>query len=182
METAEVQRVYTDLNPLEELICLFSLSWSQVPMPSLQKYCKASEKSIKCEECKKRFHTSCANLGENELLELESGNDSWYCTSCKADCVLCSGAVLYGHKAVQCDKCEIWIHNECSLITESEFDSVKNTNCTWICPKCDFLTFLIPFLIIYYTWKIKLGSIHQQRIVCIKLLKLGQIKRNLSAD
>ena len=22
--------------------------------------------------------------------------------------------------------------------TESEFDSVENTNCTWICPKCDF--------------------------------------------
>ena len=49
-----------------------------------------------------------------------------------------SGAVLYGHKAVQCDKCEMWIHNKCSLITESEFDSVENTNCTWICPKCDF--------------------------------------------
>ena len=32
----------------------------------------------------------------------------------------------------------MWIHNECSLNTESEFDSVKNTNCTWICPKCDF--------------------------------------------
>ena len=24
-----------------------------------------------------------------------------------------------------------------ALITESQFDSVKNTNCTWICPKCD---------------------------------------------
>ena len=32
----------------------------------------------------------------------------------------------------------MWIHNKCSLITESEFDSVENTNCTWICPKCDF--------------------------------------------
>ena len=57
----------------------------------------------------------------------------------KLTVVYCSGAVLYGHKAVQCDKCEMWIHNECSLITESEFDSVEeNTNCTWICPKCDF--------------------------------------------
>ena len=57
-------------------------------------------------------------------LELESGNGSWYCTNCKADCGLCSGAVLYGHKSVQCDKCEMWIHNKCSLITESEFGSV----------------------------------------------------------
>ena len=77
-------------------------------------------------------------LGDQLELELESENGSWYCTSCKADCGLCSGAVLYSHKAVQCDKCEMWIHNECSLITESEFDSVENTNCTWIFPKCDF--------------------------------------------
>ena len=103
-----------------------------------KKYCKASEKLVKCEECEKRFHTLCISLDEKELLELESGNGSWYCTNCRADCGLCSGAVLYGHKAVQCDKCEMWIHNKCSLITESEFDSVENTNCTWICPKCDF--------------------------------------------
>ena len=79
------------------------------------------------------------------MLELESGNGSWYCTNCKADCGLCSGAVLYGLKAVQCDKCEMWIHNKCFLITESEFDSVENTNCTWICPKCDFFNFSDSF-------------------------------------
>ena len=39
----------------------------------------------------------------------------------------------------------MWIHNECSLITESEFDSVKNTNCTWICPKFDFFNFSDSF-------------------------------------
>ena len=36
-----------------------------------KKYCKASEKSVKCEECKKRFHTSCISLDEKELLELD---------------------------------------------------------------------------------------------------------------
>ena len=34
-----------------------------------KKYCKASEKSVKCEECEKRFHTSCISLDEKELLE-----------------------------------------------------------------------------------------------------------------
>ena len=110
-----------------------------------KKYCKASEKSVKCEECEKRFHTSCISLDEKKLLELESGNGSWYCTNCKADCGLCSGAVLYGHKAVQCDKFEMWIHNKCSLITESEFDSVGNTNCTWICPNVTFFNFSDSF-------------------------------------
>ena len=97
-----------------------------------KKYCKASEKSVKCEECKKRFHTSCISLDKKELLE--SGNGPWYCTNCKADCGLCSGAVL--HKAVQCDKCEMWIHNKCSLITESAPGFVQN----WI-----FITFRTHF-------------------------------------
>ena len=40
-----------------------------------KKYCKASEKFVKCEECEKRFHTSCTSLDEKELQELESGMD-----------------------------------------------------------------------------------------------------------
>ena len=39
----------------------------------------------------------------------------------------------------------MWIHNECLLITESEFDSVENTSCTWICQKCDFFNFSDSF-------------------------------------
>ena len=47
------------------------------------------------------------NLGDNELLRIESGDGAWYCTNCKADCGLCSGAVLKGHKAVRCDSCDM---------------------------------------------------------------------------
>ena len=54
------------------------------------------------------------------------------CSSC---------AVLNGHKAVQCDSYEIWIHNECSYISLSEYETLENTNCTWICPKCVVLNF-----------------------------------------
>ena len=84
-------------------------------------------------------------LGDNELLKLESGNGFWYCTNCKADCGLCSGAVLKDHKAVQCDSCEMWVHNGCSFITESQYETLENTNCTWICPKCDFFNFSDSF-------------------------------------
>ena len=59
-----------------------------------------------------------------------------------------SKADLY-HKTLQvfyipipCDTC---IPQKCSLITESEFDSVENTSCTWICPKCDFFNFSDSF-------------------------------------
>ena len=75
-------------------------------MPSLQNTCcKATDKFVNCKECRKSFHALCSNLGENEFLELETGNEFWYCTSCKAYFGLCSGAVLSDHKAVQCDKC-----------------------------------------------------------------------------
>ena len=40
-----------------------------------KKYCKASEKSVKCEECEKRFHTSCISLDEKELLEFDREMD-----------------------------------------------------------------------------------------------------------
>ena len=110
-----------------------------------KKYCKAAEKAVKCEDCEKRFHASCVNLGPVELQKIESDNDSWYCSNCKAECSLCSGAVLNSHKAVQCDKCEMWVHNNCSFMSDSEYETMQNSNCTWICPKCDFFNFSYSF-------------------------------------
>ena len=110
-----------------------------------KKYCKAAEKAVKCEDCEKRFHASCVNLGPVELQKIESDNDSWYCSNCKAECSLCSGAVLNSHKAVQCDKCEMWVHNNCSFMSDSEYETMQNSNCTWICPKCDFFNFSDSF-------------------------------------
>ena len=93
----------------------------------------------------KRIHASCSNLGDNELVRTESGDGAWYCTNCKADCGLCSGAVLKGHKAVRCDSCDMWIHNECSFIAETQYETVNNSKCTWICPKCEFFNFSDSF-------------------------------------
>ena len=55
----------------------------------------------------KRFHASCSNLSDNELLRIESGDGAWYCTNCKADCGLCSGQVQL--KSVRRDSCDMWI-------------------------------------------------------------------------
>ena len=110
-----------------------------------KKYCKATEKVVKCEECRKCFHVSCANLSEKELLELGSENETWYCKDCKAECGLCSGAVLNDHKAVQCDKCEMWVHNNCSFVTDFQYETMQNSSCTWICPKCEFFNFSDSF-------------------------------------
>ena len=39
----------------------------------------------------------------------------------------------------------MWIHNECSFIGETQCETVNNTNCTWICPKCEFFNFSDSF-------------------------------------
>ena len=106
-----------------------------------------SDKVNVCTDCEKRFHAKCSNLGADDLLKIETGNSDWYCTNCKADCGLCSGAVLSVHKAVQCDGCEMWIHKECSFITEAEYENVLKSGCTWICPKCEFFNFSDSFFV-----------------------------------
>ena len=100
---------------------------------------------MECEDCKKRFHATCSELGNEALEKNELGIDTWYCTDCKADCGLCSRVVLNGHKAVQCDSCEMRLHNECSYISLGEYETLENTNCTWICPKCEVLNFSDPY-------------------------------------
>ena len=39
----------------------------------------------------------------------------------------------------------MWIHNECSFIAETQYETVNNTNCIWICPKCEFFNFSDSF-------------------------------------
>ena len=36
-----------------------------------KKYCKASDRLLECEECEKRFHASCSNLADDELLRTD---------------------------------------------------------------------------------------------------------------
>ena len=80
------------------------------------------------------------------IRKLESGIETWYCSNYKADYGLSSGAVLGCHKAVQCDKCDMWIHNDCSFFIESQYEIMQNSNCTWICPKFDVFIFSDSFL------------------------------------
>ena len=114
-------------------------------MWTLQKKCKVSDKVIEYVDCEKRYHAKCSDLSVDELIMIENGSNDWYCTNCKTDCGLCSRAVLNGHKAVQCDGCELWIHNECSFISRDDYENVLTTRCTWICPKCDFFNFSDSF-------------------------------------
>ena len=70
-------------------------------------------------------------------------------------CGLCSGAVRNGHKAVQCDRRGMWIHTECSFISDAEYGTLVNSNCSWICPKYEVLNFPL-FSVTSSNWKIKI--------------------------
>ena len=109
-----------------------------------KKYCKL----LHAMTAKKRFHATCANPSEKELSDLKTENEAWYCSDCKADCGLCSGAVLNSHKGVQFDKCEMWVHNKYSLVSDNQYENIQNSNCSWICPKCDFFNFSDSFFLI----------------------------------
>ena len=39
----------------------------------------------------------------------------------------------------------MWVHNKCSYITETLYETVQNSNCNWIFPKCDFFKFSDSF-------------------------------------
>ena len=98
---------------------------SQVSISPLQKYCKASAKVVECVNCEKRLHAYCAKLGDDELSKLESEMDLGIVSNCKADCGLCSGAVLNSHKAVQCNKWRL----------VSQWMLVHRRNPVWNCAK-----------------------------------------------
>ena len=162
LKIAEVLRDYVASNPQREhfffILIILAGDIEMNPGPRFQfglckKYYKASDRLLECEECGKRFHAPCSNLGDNELLRIESDDGAWYCTNGKADCGLCSGTVLKGHKAFRCDSCDMWIHNECSFIAETQYDTVNNTNCTWICPKCEFFNFSDSFFGEQVNWE-----------------------------
>ena len=58
---------------------------------------------------------------------------------------MCDGNVLRDHHAVQCDRCDKWLHTRCCNIDDSTYVSLMSSNCNWVCPLCDTLNFSDSF-------------------------------------
>ena len=110
-----------------------------------EKYCKATDNLSHAMTAKSAFMRHVQIPAKKNFPSLKNENEPWYCSDCKADCGHCSGAVLNSHKTVQCDKCEMWVHNKCSLVSDNQYENIQNSNCSWICPKCDFFNFSDSF-------------------------------------
>ena len=61
--------------------------------------------------------------------------------------------------------------NVCSFTSDSQYETLQNSSCSWIAP-----TFLIHSFLINQTWKNKLDLIHWQMIVVVELVTLVQAK------
>lgn len=105
-----------------------------------RKYWKGSHRVVECDDCAIVHQTWKEGSVRSQI----------WCWSlvladCKGNCSLCIAPVLNGHKAVQCDCCEIWKHSECSYITEAQHESLEILKCTWICSECKLFNFSDSF-------------------------------------
>ena len=39
----------------------------------------------------------------------------------------------------------MWVHNDCSFVTDFQYETMQKSSCTWICPKCEFFNFSDSF-------------------------------------
>ena len=39
----------------------------------------------------------------------------------------------------------MWVHNDCSFVTDFQYETMQNSSYTWICPKCEFFNFSDSF-------------------------------------
>ena len=85
----------------------------------------------------------------------------------KQTVVFANVTVLNSHKAVKCDKCEMWVHNKCYFVSETQYENIQNSNCSWICPKCDFLNFSDSFFSDKLNRKNKINLLLCQMIVAV---------------
>ncbi|XP_048575802.1 uncharacterized protein LOC125557331 [Nematostella vectensis] len=59
----------------------------------------------------------------------------------KYPCGLCKKPVKSNQRGLQCDSCNIWNHAKCMDISIPSYESLANSSCLWLCPKCDASNF-----------------------------------------
>ena len=54
----------------------------------------------------------------------------------KFPCKICAKNVSENVKAVQCDLCELWVHNKCNNLNYLDYRYLQNSNESWYCVEC----------------------------------------------
>lgn len=61
----------------------------------------------------------------------------------KYPCNICNNPVAKNHKAIQCDKCQLWVHIKCNKINGQTYKLLKQDETAWYCISCS--NELFPF-------------------------------------
>ena len=62
-------------------------------------------------------------------------------SSTKFPCGICLKPCKWGHKAIQCDQCDVWYHNNCAFVTTYHYDILANCSLSWCCFNCGLPNF-----------------------------------------
>ena len=54
----------------------------------------------------------------------------------KFPCKICENPVAKNHKAIQCDKCHLWVHIKCNKINTQTYRLLERDETTWYCISC----------------------------------------------
>ena len=54
----------------------------------------------------------------------------------KYPCKICNNPVVKNHEAVQCDKCQLWVHMKCNKINIQTYNKLKEEETAWYCISC----------------------------------------------
>ena len=54
----------------------------------------------------------------------------------KYPCNICNNPVAKNHKAIQCDKCQLWVHIKCNKINVQTYNLLIEDESTWYCISC----------------------------------------------
>ena len=61
----------------------------------------------------------------------------------KFPCKICNNAVAKNHHAVQCDRCQLWVHIKCNKINLQTYKFLQKSSFAWYCLK--YFEDIIPF-------------------------------------
>ena len=54
----------------------------------------------------------------------------------KFPCKICENSVARNHKAIQCDKCHLWVHIKCNKTNTQTYRLLERDGTTWYCISC----------------------------------------------
>ena len=59
-------------------------------------------------------------------------------TISKDPCAICLKPILAHHGSIECDTCELWVHNKCNGTTPAEYEAYQSMGelFSWECLKC----------------------------------------------